>query len=181
MSRTITRPQLADLLRRVNHATFVGFTALTRVKTPVDAPPLWKLSRVNACCGSYAAAVERRQAKEGNPVVFERKPRKWGHHVSLALVEHTKDDALKHYLSARVLKAKPPIYLVEMPPLRPGKRPRLIGVDKAAVAHLLPKDRTAEVAVAQGLSTENAVIHRDWSLDSISAISINGEVCRVED
>lgn len=178
---TITRPQLADLLRRLNHATFLSITSLTTVKVPVGAPVIRKLSRVNLCVGDYAAAVERRQAKEGNPVTFERKPRKWGVHASLALVEHQPKDsaALKHYLSAQVLKAKPPIYLVETPPLKPGKRPRLIGVEKAAIQHLLPPDRTAETAAAQGLSEGAAVIHRDYSLDSISAVSMGGKVYRI--
>lgn len=181
----VTRQQLANLFRGLNHATFLSFTALTAVKTPVGAPVIRKLSRVNLCVGSYAAAVERRQLKAGNPVAFERKPRKWGTHVagSLCLIEHRPAgaDALKHYLSGQVLKAKTPIYLVEMPPLKPGQRPRLLGVDKSAIQHLLPRDRTAETAAAQGLSQENVVIHRDFAIENLSSVSMGGKVYHVVD
>lgn len=182
---TVSRTQLADLFRQVNHATFLSITALTAVKVPAGSPAIKKLSRVNLCVGDYAAAVERKQAKTGNPVAFERKPRKWGSYApgSLCLVQHQPKDsaALKHYLSGQVLKAKSPIYLVEMPPLKAGRRPRLIGVDKAAIQHLLPSDRTSEAAAAQGLPEGQAVIHRDYSLDSISSVSMGGKVYRVVD
>ncbi len=175
---TISREKLRALLAGLNHSTFIGFTALTTVKTPAGAPTIKKLSRVNVCVGNYQSAVSRQRAREGTEEPYVARPRKWGKHLSIGLIEHmTKDGALKHYLSAQVLKARDPIYLIEVAPLRPGRRPRLIGVDKAAIAQWLPPDKTAETAAAQG--TEKAVIHRDWSLDGISAFSYGGKTYRI--
>ncbi len=180
---TATRDKLREILAGYNHSTFVGFTSLTRVKTPVDAPVIWKLNRISMCCGNYANAVNRRRAKEAvfEEKPFESKPRKWGSRVgnSVALIQHEKDGALKHYLSGQVLHAKSPIYLMEHAPLKPGKRPRLIGVEKAVIAQYLPEDRTAQAAADQGVS--KAVVHRDFSLENLSLVSIGGEVLRIVD
>ncbi len=178
--KPITRARLAKLLGSVHSSTFVSFTALTTVKTKAGDPVIKKLSRVNVCCGSYAAAINRRRAKEGSTEpAFTPKPRPWGKAVSLALVELQKPDKVHHYLSGQVLKARDPIYLVEQPPVKPGKRPRLIGIDKASIAHLLPADRSP--AAAQGLSDANSVIHRDYSLEGLSCVSMGGEVYKVTD
>ncbi len=178
---TINRDKLRQLLAGLNHSTFLSFTALTTVKVPAGAPTIKKLSRINVCVGHYQNAVSRQRAKEGTEEPYVARPRKWGSHVpgSLALIQHmAKDGALKHYLSAQVLKAREPIYLVEHPPLKPGRRPRLIGVDKAEIAQWLPVDRIAEMAEAQGV--EKAVIHRDWSLDGISSFAYGGKTYRIQ-
>ncbi len=180
--KTITRDALRALLARVNHSTFATFTALTRVPTPVGAPVIRKLSRVNVCVGRYESAVNRRRAKEGvTAEPFVAQPRRWGTYVpgSICLVQHSKDGALKHYLSAQVLKARDPIYLREEPPVRRGGRPRLIGVAKEEIAHLLPPDKTAQVAAAQ--SVETPIIHRDYDLANLSCVSLGGEVYHVTD
>lgn len=176
---TINRTKLRELLLKLDHSTFVGFTALTTVKVPAGAPVIKKLSRVNVCVGDYQRAVTRQRAREGVEEPYVAKPRKWGTRLSLALVQHMKDGALKHYLSGQVLKAKPAIYLLEHPPLRAGRRPRLIGVDKAEIAKWLPADRTVETAEAQGV--EKAVVHRDWDLANLSSVSLEGKVYHLQD
>jgi hypothetical protein len=174
--KTITKNKLQKLLSEVNHSTFFSFTALTTVKTPVDAPVIKKLSRVNVCVGDYGNAVRNRQQKEGNEPTFKTHPRKWGKRVSIALIEHeTKNGDLKHYISAQVLKAKTPIYLMEHAPLRKGGKTRLMGVTKDQIAQWLPSYRSA--AEAQGLEKE--VVHRDFSLDNITCLSAGGEVYKV--
>ncbi len=175
---TINRDKLRTLLAGLNHSTFVGFTALTTVKTPAGAPIIKKLSRVNVCVGSYQNAVTRQRAREGVEEPYVARPRKWGKHLSMGLIEHmTKDGALKHYLSGQVLKAHDPIYLVEVAPVKPGRRPRLIGVDKAVVAQWLP----AKVSQAEAQGVEKEIIHRDYDLSNLSSVSLEGKVYRLKD
>lgn len=174
--KTITKNKLQKLLAKVNRSTFFSFTALTNVKTPAGAPAIKKLSRVNVCVGDYGNAVRNRQVKEGGEPTFKTHPRKWGERISLALVEHkVKDGDLKHYISAQVLKAKTPIYLMEHAPLRKGGKTRLMGVTKDQIAQWLPSYRSA--AEAQGVEKE--VVYRDFSLDSITCLSAGGEVYKV--
>ena len=174
--KTITKSKLQKILSKVNHSTFLSFTALTNVKTPAGAPAIKKLSRVNVCVGDYGNAVRNRQVKEGVEPTFKTHPRKWGKRVGIALIEHeNKDGDLKHYISAQVLKAKSPIYLMEHAPLRKGGKTRLMGVTKDQIAQWLPSYRSA--AEAQGLEKE--VVYRDFSLDSITCLSAGGEVYKV--
>ena len=174
--KTITKNKLRKILSDVNRSTFLSFTALTSVKTPAGAPAIKKLSRVNVCVGDYGNAVRNRQVKEGGEPTFKTHPRKWGERISLALVEHkVKDGDLKHYISAQVLKAKTPIYLMEHAPLRKGGKTRLMGVTKDQIAQWLPSYRSA--AEAQGVEKE--VVYRDFSLDSITCLSAGGEVYKV--
>ncbi len=186
--KTITREGLRQILSRTSHSTFIGITSLTPVKTlgGATAPVIKKLSRINLCVGSYSAAVTRQRVRENGDAVepFVPKPRKWGqiYPGSLALVVHTPKDSEpgtppKFYLSGQVLKAKSPIYLQQFPPLRKGRKERLIGVEKEAIAQYLPAERSP--AEAQGV--EKAVIHRDISLENISCVAMNGESYKVID
>lgn len=172
--KQITRDKLREILARHNHAGPVGFTSLTPVKLKTGAPfKVFKLSRVHGWFGDYEKSVNRQRWREGADPVFVAKPRSWGEHIALGLVRHqTKEGILKHYLSTQVLRSSKPIYLKEEPPLRPGRRPRLIGVDTSIVAPwLVEKHSQAE---AQGVAKE--IVHRDVSLDNLSSVALGGEL-----
>ncbi len=176
---TINRAKLLALLLEVRGAQPISFTALTSVKVPKDAPVIKKLSRVNAFLSSYENAVNRERVREGrDEELFVAKPRKWGHHISAHVIAHTtKDGALKHYLSAQILKARPPIYLVETAPFQAGKRKRLIGVPKEQIEQWLPP----KVSQAEAQGIEKEIIHRDYDLSSISSASFGGKIYHLKD
>lgn len=183
--KTITITELIKRLSTINRPQPVAFTALVPVEAKAAARTelpgrLMKLSRYRAWIGDYGRMVTAQIHREGMPeqVVFQPKPRKWGQHVSMALVSHTpKGTALqKHYLSVQVKGATSPLYLVEQPLQHSrAKRRRLLATTKEAVAHLLPPKRPE--GTNQG--TETPIIHRDVDLSHVTCVSIGGEVLKV--
>ena len=167
MYRLITVPQLAEILAKQNAATFVTFTALTEPEMRKTGNPyagkVRKLSRVNGVIGDYESAVNRQLAREGNAQLhFTAQPRKWGVHVSRALVEHKGG----FYLSSRPLHSRPFWLLLTDIGLMP--------VAKAMFDQWVPPYRPP---TNQG--TEKAIEPRDYALDNIASLSMNGERFRV--
>lgn len=183
--KTITTTELATLLSRINRPQPVAFTALVPVEAKAAARTeltgrLMKLSRYRAWIGDYGRMVTNQIHREGMPVqvVFQPKPRKWGIHVSMALVQHTPKgaNAMHHYLSVQVKGTTPPLYLIEQALAHArAKRRRLLATTWEAVAHLLPPKRVE--GLNQG--TETPIIHRDVDLNHVTCVSIGGEVLKV--
>ena len=184
MSRpiTVSISQLRDILAGVTHAQPFSATTLTKVDAKKTGNPfpghIRKLTRINGMTGvDYSSCVERQMARDGmkNPS-FQPQQRSWGQKLSAALIEHKGS----FYLPARMnpsLTPKP-LYLIEKPnSANPAARPRLVAVDKAVVAPFLPPNRIHQAAAAQGVAKE--VVYRDFRLDSIITLSLNGRKYRV--
>ena len=176
MSRpiTVSPERLRQILASVRHAT--PFTAITFTDAgarKTDNPYLnvYKLTKVNGMTGTiYANAVNRQAAREGTDPSFQAQPRKWGKRIAPGLVANDTGD--QFYLPAQLnpsLKPKP-LYLV-----RAGVGKRLKAVPKEQVAAWLPAAKDG--ASAQGLA--KPITYRDYSLNSIIALSLNGQKYRV--
>ena len=183
MSRpiTVSISQLRDILAGVTHAQPFSATTLTKADAKKTGNPygtIRKLTRINGMTGvDYSSSVEKQQAREGveNPS-FQAQQRSWGQKLSAALIEHKGS----FYMPARMnpsLTPKP-LYLIEKPNAgNLSARPRLVAVDKAVVAPFLPASRKTEAAAAQGVT--RPVEYRDFRLDSIISLSLNGRKYRV--
>ena len=170
--KTVSKLQAAAFFAAINNPQPVGIVALTEVKVSKDCPlgRVLKLSHTNGFIGDYENMVNNQLAREGNDqLTFTAKPRKWGKHVSTALVEHVKKGEVEKsfYLSVKPLKSRKPVYLVRG--VRGWQQ-----VAKAIVAPFLPEERHAE---NQG--TEKEIYHRDYSLDSLVQVSIAGQKFRI--
>ena len=165
--------QLRDILAGVTHAEPFSATTLTKAdakKMGNFHGSIFKLTRLNGMTGvDYSSSVLKQQAREGvAEPAFQAQPRSWGQKVSPALVEHKN----VFYMPARLNPAltPKPLYLIE-------KKNRLVAVDKAVVAPFLPPNRSTKAAAAQGVARE--VVYRDFRLDSIVSLSLNGKKYRI--
>ncbi len=172
--KTVTLNTLRDLLAKVTHATPVGLVAMTTPDLRVTGNPypkgaVKKLTRLNVMVGArHESSVQRQQAREGQEPTFVAAPRKWGVHISPALVTHKGE----FFLSAQMnpLNRPRPIYLVPK-----GKRNTLTMVSKETLAPWLPERK--DERESQGVV--RTVEHRDFRLDSIISLTMNGEQYRV--
>lgn len=175
-AQTISVPDLCDLLARIDHATPVGFIALTAADARVTGNPygkggIRKLCRFNGIIGAdHEAAVQRQQAREGQEPTYEVVERSWGRRIAPALVEHRGAFYMPVQLNP-VVKPRP-LYLV--PKLR-GSRTILTAVPKEVVAaYLAPeRDQRAHQMVAR------EVTRRDFRLDHLPQITLNGKHYRI--
>ena len=168
--KTINQSQLADILRSVKGATPLTISALVDARARKTGNPfreVLKLSKVNGMCGcSYEKSVNRQQNREGTIPAFEARERSWGERISPALVEGKEG---KLYLAIQPQRTAQPVYF--------GRNDKgvLIQVKKEVVAPFLPEKRSS--AEAQGVDKE--IVYRNYSLSSITALSIGGEKYRV--
>lgn len=160
----ITVPELKEILLNRKGATPIAFSAITDTKAKKTGNPyaaVLKFSAVQAMTGiNYENNVNNQLAREGKEADFVAQERTWGENVNGSLV--VKGD--KSYLVARVLRAKKPVFIVK------GRDGKLSTIAKAAIAHLLPAERKAE---NQG--TDKEVVYRNYSLENIRSISIDGK------
>lgn len=165
-------PNLVELLRNVNGATFIGLTTVTTVNvnktiggrgTPPN-PHLGAVTKVtegasimvfqNKTVNGYEAMVKRRLEQEGKEMMsFELGHRRWGHRLpNLPVVEHEG----KYYLEVILLKPGRSHYLYNGKP-----------IDKQAIIGL----REPVVKAEQG-GLDNKVELRAYAFDSIQSITI---------
>lgn len=179
--KCVTRERLREILLSLDRPQPVGFIALVDAETKVTGNTLggrlMKLARYSAWVGDYEGMVNNRREVEGKRSTFHARPRKWGHHLSMAVVHHvTKAGEERFYLSAQILRPTKPLYLVErLETHRRKTRRKLVAIAKEEIAHLLPASREPS---HQGL--DKVVVHRDIDLSHVTCASIGGEVYRVE-
>jgi hypothetical protein len=126
-----------------------------------------KLSKVNGITGAnYEASVNRQQAREGSEPAFEAKERAWGERVSPALVE----DKGKWFLAIQPRATSKPVYFTKRADGEPFKHTL-----KTEIEAFLPPAR--DYGETQGV--EKAVIYRNYSIDNIASITIDGETYRI--
>jgi hypothetical protein len=148
---TVTTAQLAALLAQHRGATFVGFTALT---TPEGRKTPFgvvkKLVKVNAVTGAY---YDRALLKTAGREAQEE--RAWGQHEDSLLVEKT------FYLPTQNPRYSRPLYLIES---ANGK------------LTMVPADQVKPFLRQR---PEVPVLKRDFRLDHICSLSLNGRRYRV--
>ena len=116
----------------------------------------------NKTTNGYENMVKRRLIAEGkNPSDFVLGERAWGHRVpNLPIVEHTKDDVVKHYLEVIFLSAGTVEYLLD-------------GVVVAATAI----EGLAEPAENNGQGgLDDKVVVRTFDIANITELRINNQV-----
>lgn len=179
-TQTITVAQLRELLGAITHATPLGLIALTDARLRRTSCPFVygrKLVKLNVMTGAdYEASVQRK----GNET-FTARDRQWGTRVGPSLAHHVDRNGQEHwYLVGHVnsLMRPRPLYLVPQP--RPKGGTILTAVPKAKLAQWLPADRMDEEAARQGLPDgTKPVVYRNWRLDSIMSLTLNGVRYRV--
>ena len=178
--KTVTVSQLCAILAKVKGATPVTFVAVTDARArKTNNPhtvlgPVYRTEKVNGMVGTdHEAAVVRQQAREGalDPA-YVAQARSWGERVGPALVK--KGDS--YYLPVQLNPAQRshPVYIA---PKWRGTKVRLLPVATEAIAPFLPSERREERAAHQGV--ERLVDRRDYKLESIASLSIDGEQYRV--
>lgn len=164
MTTFLTRSQLLSRLLALKGATPIGITLLTTPKTRANPyRELRKLRTMNCFIGvNYEASVNRARKNDFNPTPFAVSARKWGHHISPAIVQHSKaNGVVSHYLCAKIQSARKPVYTI-----RQDNGVRRF-VRESEVAPFLPPEREQEIA------------YREINLDSIVKVNLSGERIRV--
>lgn len=143
-----------DPSRIVKHTKFVGL-----IGTKID----------------YGTLVENRLAKEadlkGTEVPdFSAKPRKWGSRVDGVLVEHTKNDVVKQYVTIHcIANNKPSVtYSYKGQPFN----------HKDSKYDTWRKKTSAPKTQLEA-GIENPVVYRDYDLDSIVSMTVGGETYNI--
>lgn len=175
--KTVTQQRLVEILRNVTHATPVGFVALTNADAKVTANPfgtIYKLTKVNALTGcDYEGSVNRRLYKEGKEPYFQASGRSnQTERIGPCLARKVVNGEEKFYLPVQIQHVRSPLYLVRRP-IGLG-RSVLTAVSKEQVAAFLPTPRKA---AHQG--TDKEIVYRDYALQSITQMNINGERYRI--
>lgn len=167
--KTINQTQLAKILSDIKGAmplTISAFVDTKAKKTDNPYSEIRKLSKVNGFTGAdYEASVARQQEREGKEATFEARDRAWGTRTSAALVENKG----KKYLVIHPRNTAKPVYFAR------SIAGVLMQVKKEAIEKFLPK--TYSAAPAQGVDKE--VVYRNYALENITALSINGEKYRI--
>ena len=164
---TITRGELADLLRDGRGATFATLTVRTAKKLlkkhretgePQPCPEAFKLSRVNVCIGhDYEASVNRSLARRGEDADFEAQALStWQEHAGGPLRRHKTKDTL--YVAVKVERVYSTAYVDAAGNL----------LDADDLAGYLPKP-----------SAGGEIVHVTYGLDAIEAVVIGGRCLTV--
>ena len=160
----LTRQQLADKLKNLKGATFVTLVTRTVPKMRLAGNPfrdrVFKISRVNGTINFvYGNSVNRQREREGKVSDFQPEPRKWGTRIAgTPLVEH-KDN---FYLEMKVEKALGHSFL--------WSNSNTMSADDEA--HLV--SYLFESYQPKTQQTDKAIILRDYALNSIVSITIDG-------
>ena len=168
-TKTITRDELADMLGRINGATFATLHTRTRPKLTkkhrdTKAPCPWtdvtKAARINVCLGhDYESSVNRQRAREGGQTDFEaHELPSWLEVVSYPVLRHAGSGKL--YLACKVERVYATAYHDETGNL----------IKPADLAGYLPKPKPSG---GGRQDVERAVKHVTYALDSIEAVTMD--------
>lgn len=126
-----------------------------------------KLNKINGFTGVlFERAVNRRLESEGKLPLFAARDRTWGSRISSALVEQDG----KFYLAIQPKATGKPVYFARIGDM-------LKQVTKDKIAAFLPHHRSA--AESQGLDVE--IPYRNYAIENLVALSIDGEQYRIRD
>ncbi len=178
----LTPTQFKDLLlakgNRPQPIWFIAIVEEPTLKTGNTLPGrLMKISRYKGWIGSYENSVNNQLNREGmDQLTFTAKPRKWGTRLNLSVVHHFKDNEDRYYLSAQILSAPNPLYLIEQT-IQHARAPRrkLVGIAKEMIVSLLPPRKPE--GTNQG--TDKKIVYRDFLLSHITLMSFGGNRYRI--
>lgn len=156
---TISPTQARDILAAIRGATPVTITALTKPEQKVSPfGTVRKLVRVNAMTGCiYENALRKAVGDDA-----EAGDRAWGERNQSCLTTKTaKDGTTSYYLPLQINRASRPFFLVS------GRDNRLVAVEPKSVQPYLRQ------------RPEPPVVYKDYSLNSLIALSIGGQKYRV--
>ena len=160
----ITSIELYDMLANLSGAKMATIETMTVPSMRKTRNPFYdkvlKMTRVNVTLNFiYANSVNNQRSKEGNEEVFVPHQRKWGVRISNStLVTHDG----KLYVEAK-MNGKPQsveYYLTN------GE-----SISKDVLLPFLPKKSSNQ----EHQGVEKEIVLRDYSLDSITAIDVNGK------
>lgn len=157
---SVNKMELVRALMQLTSATPATFVAITDVKLNKSNPyfgRLQKKQRSNVFINfDYENSVNKALIKEGKTPDFKAKPRQWGNRIpNTPLILHKN----VYYLEARFLKHEPHVeYFLD------GD-----SIEKEMIENHLPPERNE---AKHGL--EEAIIIRDFKIDSIHEITVNG-------
>ena len=161
--QTITRQQLLNGLKSLKGATPVTIIADTDARLLKEGnphPDCRKRSMVNGFVNFvYEKSVNRQRVRENKTDDFQAKSRQWGHKVNKKpLVQHKG----RYYLEIKVQRVLGTTYH-----------------DNGSMVpnHVVEPFRREASPTRQGLEKE--VILRDYALENIVGVNINGEVYQV--
>ena len=164
---TITLTELLSLLACTRGARFATITAVTDARLLKTGNPFGqvnKRSRFNAVINHrYENSVNNQRAREGNEAEFTAKPRKWGTRFpGTPFVTHKG----RAYLDCGIQRSLSCEYIT----------------DKGRT--LTPDDvkpfQSDKGSNAEHQGVEKEIILRDYGVDTIESIAIDGEVYRVD-
>jgi len=175
--KIVTEKQLKEVLKGIKGARAITIVAHTDARCRKTgnpfAMPITKRSHVNGMINwIYANSVNNQRCREDQPIGadgevehFEAQPRRWGVRLKgLPFVEHEVTKAL--YLELKVQRS------VDTPQYFDANGKALTAEQ---VAPFLPKRRKSNTQ-----KVDRDIILRDYGLDKIEAVTVNGEDYVVE-
>ena len=159
----ITTGTLKEILEKQNKPTPICISTLTDTRSRKTNNPfseILKLNKIQGFIGNYENMVNNKLEKEDKERDFTSQERKWGTHISTALIENKGE----YYLSINVLNSGTPIFY--------GRRNGMLTqVNKEEISSFLPEHRKPMTQE----KLEGEVVNRTYKLSSIKYIAINGE------
>lgn len=155
--KRITTSELISVLLNVKGSNFVSIETITQPKLKANNPfgGLTKISSISGVVNFiYENSVNNQRLKEGKENNFKSLERKWGQKIQGTPLIVNRD---KYYLEIKVAKSDSKY---------------IIGESEVAYDRIKPY--LYERKTRQEL--ENEIILRDYSLDSIKKISVQGQV-----
>jgi hypothetical protein len=156
---TITIQKLIDSLQEHKGTQFVTLITKTQpklLKNPLE--PIFKVSRVNICVNwNYSNSVNLQRMREGNEDAFVPQPRKWGTRIPHSpFVEHKG----QLYLEAKIEKSLDYHY----------ENANGDTIENSIVNPYLPQRKQSSTQ-----QTEKEIILRDYNVENIVSIAMQGE------
>lgn len=152
--------ELVRALMQLTSATPATFVAITEVKLNKSNPyfgRIQKKQRSNVFVNfDYENSINKALIKEGKTPDFKAKPRAWGNRIpNTPLILHKN----QYYLEARFLKHEPTVEYF---------------LDGDAIEKEMIEDHLPQVKESKQHGLEEAIIIRDFKIDSIHEITVNG-------
>jgi len=157
---SVNKMELVRALMQLTSATPATFVAITEVKLNKSNPyfgRIQKKQRSNVFVNfDYENSINKALIKEGKTPDFKAKPRAWGNRIpNTPLILHKN----QYYLEARFLKHEPTVEYF---------------LDGDAIEKEMIEDHLPKVTESKQHGLEEAIIIRDFKIDSIHEITVNG-------
>ena len=172
-TKTVTTAELIEVLRGIDHATPIGFSALTDTRARKTGNPfaaILKLSKVTPFTGTnYSDAVNRQKSREGDLADFvAQAPQYEGIGGVLVQYKTTKTIAIAVQFNSALKQAGKPVFIART---QDGK---LRVISKEYASRWVPVP-----AKPLNQSLENPILWRTYGVQNIISLRHNGVHYRV--